>query len=350
MFSYAIDKNKSNFDLTQLIKDYFPGKYTLNITAISVYGNSSAPSNDVDYIVIDQKLIWIRIRFIDSSYNPYEKQLATGLACTREDDIGKMECKKHFYAKWELIDSENNIWEWSVFSGTNISNAFATVNGDNSTPLLIDSDWLDSIPAIMGTLDGYSRELTEELVNNGTWPIVPESEFTGKVNIVDWDLTKATNTANMFGGLPWVSNSIYGSLPGFTTNSTNAKQMFSRAYHVTDIGEVEFLKTADLTQTFYSMTGLSEFPELVVQNNSNYTETFKLCAFVNSDVEDMFEYLYGTTASKHDDTFKQCGIVVDEHALDNVPVSWGGNARILAVTIANKERPIKAGDSIIKIY
>ena len=350
--TYILDKNSPAFDLGRLDEDYERGTYTLKATAVSYLGNNSPTSNGVEYNVVAKRTIWIKIRFLDKNYDPRQKELATGLACSRTDDIGIMEHKKAYGADWQLVDAASNTWMWGVTEGTNIDNGFAMVNGEQSTPLLIDTDWLDSIPDIMTGLDGYDRDLTIQWVNNGTWPIVPESEFTGKVNIVDWDLKNVTSMVNLFGGIPWVSNAIYGVIPGFTTNATRAAQMFGRSYHITGIdGAVAFPKGDDLIQAFYSMCGLTRLPKLTVADGAALTFLFGQCANVEDNLVEIFDYLFGTSPSNHDNTFTNCGIIADEHALDNIPVSWGGKGRILGTTLANgKEKELAAGDDIIKIY
>lgn len=349
--TYILEKTDRSFNLNKIDQDYGKGTYTLKAVAFSTLGNNSPASNTIEYKVLDKRSIWIKIKFLDPDYNPMTKQLATGLNCSRGGDIGTMEHQKNYSADWQLVDAENNIWMWGVTEGTDVSHAFATVNGEASTPLLIDTDWLDAIPEIMGPLDGYDRATTIALVESGDWWIVPEEEFTGKVNIIDWDLSKATNTSNMFGGIPWVSNAVYGTLPGFTTNSTNTSQMFSRFYHVTEIGAVELPKSNDNIQTFYSMTSLTKLPELTVKDGSRLTWLFGHNVNVDpADIETTYFYLLGMNPSDHNNTFKNSGIEVDEHALDNIPISWGGNARILGTNFGSSEYALAAGDNILKIY
>lgn len=332
------EDDSSMFDMSTLSGELAIGTYTVKVQAFNDDGTVFPESNGVAWTrEPDARTIWIKFRFLDSTYNPQTKQLATGKACTREDDIGTMERKKSYSADWQLLDASTNEWMWGVTSGTNVSHAFTTVKGEQSTPLLIDEDWLDAIPEEMGTLDGYTRSSCQQLVENGDWPIVPSSEFTGHANITAWDLENATDLSNMFGAIPWVSGALYGDIPGFSTKADNVSQMFSRCYHVTSLGDVDISKASQEVQVFYSMTGLTEFPELTVKSGAALTYMFGNCGNIETGIEEMFQYLDSTNPSAHGNVFRKCGILADEHALDNIPETWGGAKIVLpAMTLRFK--------------
>lgn len=337
------------FDLDNLRDDLPIGAYAVKVQAFDIDGNLFPESNSVTwYREPDERTIWIKFKFLDKSYNPSVHQLATGKACTREDDIGTMERKKSFSADWQLIDAETNQWLWGITSGTNISHAFTTVKGEQSTPLIIADDWLDAIPAEMGPLDGYDPAVCQTLVNNGTWPIVPAAEFTGHANIIEWNLANATDLSNMFGAIPWVSGALYGDVPGFSSKADNMGKMFSRCYHVTSIGAVDASHSSQMVQVFYSMTGLSELPELTVRNGAALTYLFGNCGNIEGGIEEMFHYLDGTNPGTHDNVFRNCGILADEHALDNIPKTWGGKAVLLGTNVDGNITPLAVGGKILR--
>lgn len=348
VLAYEID-NVDTFDLGTISDELPIGEYTVKVQAFNDDGTLFTESNGVSwYREPDTRNIWIKFKFPDSTYNPQAHQLATGKACTRDDEIGTMERKKSFSADWQLLDESTNEWMWGVTSGTNIAHAFTTVNGEQSTPLLIDDDWLDAIPESMATLDGYDRETCRELVEGGDWPIVPEEEFTGRVNIIAWSLDNATDLSNMFGAIPWVSGSLYGELPGFTTKADNISQMFSRCYHVTSIGPIDASHASQEIQVFYSMVGLTELPDITVKSGAGLTYMFGNCGNIASGIEEMFQYLDSTNPSAHGNVFSKCGILADEHALDNIPKSWGGKAVLVGTNVDGNISPLAVGGKILR--
>lgn len=344
-----IEDDTGIIDLGTIYSELPCGTYTVKVQAFNDDGTDFPESNGVTWVREPYtRNIWVKVRFLDADYNPQEKQLATGKACTRDDDIGTMERKKSFSADWQLVDADENIWMWGVTEGTNVSHAFATVKGEQSTPLFIGTDWLDAIPAEMGPMDGYDRDICETYVNNGTWPIVPEEEFTGHVNIVEWDLENASDLSNMFSGIPWVSVAVYGDVPGFRTNAGNMSQMFSRCYHITSLGATDISHAGTITQMCYSMTGLTELPELTVKSGAAMTYLFGNCGNVEGGIEDMFQYLDGTNPGMHSNVFRNCGIIADEHALDNIPKTWGGNAVLVGTNVDGNITPLAVGGKILR--
>ena len=330
------------FDLDNLRDELPIGAYAVKVQAFDIDGNLFPESNSVTwYREPDERTIWIKFKFLDKSYNPSVHQLATGKACTRER-------KKSFSADWQLIDSATYQWLWGITSGTNLSYAFTTLKGEQSTPLIIADDWLDAIPAEMGPLDGYTPADCQALVNNGTWPIVPATEFTGHANIIEWDLVNATDLSNMFGAIPWVSGALYGDVPGFSSKADNMSQMFSRCYHVTSIGAVDASHSSQMVQVFYSKTGLSEMPELTVRNGAGLTYLFGNCGNIEGGIEEVFHYLDGTNPRTHENVFRNCGILADEHALDNIPKTWGGKAVLLGTTVDGNITPLAVGGKILR--
>ena len=72
---------------------------------------------------VKPRLIWIKFKFSDSSYNPAEHQLGVGKAFIGEDKYSNRD--KAFSADWQKDwYSEGNVWVWGVTEGTNLDYAF----------------------------------------------------------------------------------------------------------------------------------------------------------------------------------------------------------------------------------
>lgn len=284
----------------------------------------------INYEDIEDRDIWIVFKFLDKSYNPQEHQLAMGQNATRDDELGDLERHKEFAADWQLMDAEENVWLWGVTQGTDINHAFAYTKraGEKSTSFIIEPNWIDNIPEELGSIDGYSPEECLLYVNNGTWPMIPEEEYTGRVNILSLDLSKATGGFNLFSGIPWVGVALYGEVPSFKVGSGNWNQMFLRCFHVTKYGDVDFTTTdnAECFQAFYTNIGLIEIPNVKYTTRPNLTNMFKGCCYASKEsIEASYNYLNAIGGYNTGSTFEKCGIYADPTALDNIPASWGGN-------------------------
>ena len=99
---------------------------------------------------------------------------------------------------------------------------------------------------------------------------------------------------------------------------------------------------------FYSMTGLSEFPELTVKSGAALTYMFGNCGNIETGIEEMFQYLDSTNPSAHGNVFSKCGILADEHALDNIPKTWGGNAVLVGTNVDGNISPLAVGGKILR--
>ena len=294
----------------------------------------------------ERRNIWIRFSFIDPSYNPKAHQLATGKACTKTDSVGDMERQKGFSADWQLIDPAKNEWMWGVTAGTDISHAFTTMAGDLSTPTIIGTDWLESIPESMAELDGFSSAECQTLVDNGTWSIVPSTEFTGHATVSGWNLDDATDLSFMFGATTWIGAALYGNIPGVAPSSADMQYMLSRCYHVDAVGAVD--ASGDIDYMFYSMTGLGTLPDLTVQSGISVSGLFANCGNVVDAPDGMFLYLDSMSPSAHLNTFTNCGILEDAHSLDNIPTSWGGNAILVGTNVDGHITPLAVGGKVLR--
>jgi hypothetical protein len=269
--------------------------------------------------------IWIDFKFLEPDFNPQDAQLAVGI----EESNGQ---NRGFKADWQLVDKDENIWRWGVTEGTDLSSAFRYGGGEQSFPLIVDKNYRD-IPEEMWRQEGYSS-LEAILADCDKWwtdEIAKDHvNFTGSVEVVDWDLTNATSLDHLFGGNPYWRCAIVGTLPELNSNARHAVYMFGRLYDITSVGKITLPNlNGDIQKLLFAMTSLQDIPVLDLNGNPQNLDMlfWQDCNISKSSIEAAYNYLNTNFGSLgHTNTFKQCGLYKDPTALDNIPASWGGNA------------------------
>lgn len=278
--------------------------------------------------------IWVKVKFLNKSYNPIDHQLATGTACTREDDYGTNERNKKFAADWQLINEDDNIWLWGVTEGTNLAKAFGYGSYDGlGSSLFIDENFDQTMPEDLKITEGaniYSEAASWRAAGYG---LPSNIEYTGKVEIVDWNLEEATDLDGFIGTNLWYDIPVYGKLPSITTKAYSLTYAFNRLFHITEVGDITINSGAQpaLINAFYTMTSLTKFPNITANNSVISSNAFRGCCNVSKDsIESTYELLNGYIETygkaSHANTFTLCGVKQDETALDNIPSDWGGKA------------------------
>ena len=273
---------------------------------------------------VEPRDIWIAFKFLDKDYNPQEHNLAIGTV----ESNGK---NRAFKADWQLVDAEENVWMWGVTEGTDLSLAFRYGNGEQSFPLLVSDNYRD-IPEEMWRQEGYSS-LEAILADCDSWwddyVQTGEVQYTGAVEIYDWDLTNATTLDNLLGDNTYWRCAIVGKLPDLNSNASHAVYMFGRLYDITSVGKITMpYINGDIQKILFAMTSLQDIPELELNGNiQNLDRLFwQDCNVSKSSIEAAYNYLNTNFGSLgHNSTFTQCGLYKDPTALDNIPASWGGN-------------------------
>jgi hypothetical protein len=159
-----------------------------------------------------------------------------------------------------------------------------------------------------------------------------EIEFTGKVEILDWDLTNATALNGFLGVNLWYDIPIYGKLPPITTKASEITYGLDRLFHITEMGDITFTTNSNpsVINAFYTLLSLTKLPKITANKSLNASNVFRGCVNASKEsIEAAYETLksyedtYGRNA--HSYAFRHCGINIDPTALDNIPTSWGGN-------------------------
>lgn len=331
--TYDLEKTKT-FDLSTLKTDLPLGHYVVKSVAVAKNGAESNESAGYSYSTYPT--IWVKFKFRDTSYNPLAHQLAVGTASTRQDEYGINDRKKHYAAEWIQLDASQNIWLWGVTSGTNLSRAFGY--GDYSglgSSLIIDENFWATMPEELKIEEGQNIYTeAEDWKNHGYGiPTFENIEYTGKVEILDWDLTEASQLNGFIGCNLWYDIPLYGTLPALRTKATEITYGFDRLFHITEFPEIELYASnteVKLINGLYTMTSLTELPNIIAATTMDLDNAFRGCVNVSkSSIEDTYSQIedYITTygSMRHDNAFKHCGLNADPTALDNIPSSWGGN-------------------------
>lgn len=273
---------------------------------------------------VEPRDIWIAFKFLDKDYNPQEHNLAIGTVESNGQN-------RSFKADWQLVDAEENVWMWGVTEGTDLSLAFRYGSGEQSFPLLVSDNHRD-IPEEMWRQEGYSS-LEAILANCDDWwddyVQTGEVQYTGAVEIYDWDLTNATSLDNLLGDNTYWRSAIVGKLPDLNSNASHAVYMFGRLYDITSVGKITLPNiNGDIQKILFAMTSLQEIPELELDGHIQELDRlfWQDCNVSKSSIEAAYNYLNTNFGSlRHTATFTQCGLYKDPTALDNIPASWGGN-------------------------
>jgi len=273
---------------------------------------------------VEPRDIWIAFKFLDKNYNPQEHNLAIGTVESNGQN-------RDFKADWQLVNETENIWMWGVTEGTNLSLAFRYGSGEYSFPLLVSDNYRD-IPEEMWRQEGKSS-LEAILADCDSWfkdnVKSGEVQYTGAVEIYDWDLSQATALDHIFGDNPYWRCAIVGTLPDLNSNVSHAVYMFGRLYDITSVGKITLPNlNGDIQKMLYAMTSLQDIPVLDLNGNPQNLDMlfWQDCNVSKSSIENTYDYLNTNFGSlKHNNTFKQCGLYKDPTALDNIPTSWGGN-------------------------
>ena len=276
---------------------------------------------DVD---VEPRDIWIAFKFLDKDYNPQEHNLAIGT----EESNGQ---NRDFKADWQLVDAEENVWMWGVTEGSDLKYAFRYGSGEQSFPLLVSDNYRD-IPEEMWRQEGYSS-LEAILADCDSWwndyVRFGEVQYTGAVEIYDWDLSQATALDSLFGDNPYWRCAIVGILPELNSNASHAVYLYGRLYDITSVGKITLPNLdGDIQKLLFAMTSLQDIPVLDLNGNPQYLDRlfWQDCNVSKSSIENTYDYLNTNFGSlSHIDTFKHCGLYKDPTALDNIPASWGGN-------------------------
>lgn len=351
--SYDVDTT-GIFDMSQATADLPIGKYTIKAVAYDDEGATLGESASVAWTRNpDTRNIWIKFKFSDANYNPQEKQLAVGKAITGEDKYGN--ANKKFSADWQRDpNSEGNVWIWGVTEGTNLSNAFVRGNGDgDGFPLLSNGSYIDGIPDDLVLVEG---ETIEKLKNYARgWSVntaIDEEDWVPNCQILDWDLDKATDITAFIGTNYWYNNCLTGTLPPLRSNSIgNIGYAFDRCWNVTSMGPIYLPNcSTGANNAFMSMMGLTEIPTIeAYHSTSQLNNTFNGCLHASKEsIEDAFEVLSSGNHTATVNCFGKCGKQEDPTALENIPVSWGGEAIILGTNVNDNITPLAAGGQIIK--
>ena len=273
---------------------------------------------------VEPRDIWIAFKFFDKNYNPQEHNLAIGTVESNGQN-------RAFKADWQLVNETENIWMWGVTEGTNLSLAFRYGGGEKSFPLLVSDNYRD-IPEEMWRQEKYSS-LEAILADCDKWWLdyvkSGEVQYTGAVEIYDWDLSQATALDHIFGDNPYWRCAIVGTLPDLNSNASHAVYMFGRLYDITSVGKITLPNlNGDIQKMLYAMTSLQDIPVLDLNGNPQNLDMlfWQDCNVSKSSIENTYDYLNTNFGSlSHNNTFKQCGLYKDPTALDNIPASWGGN-------------------------
>ena len=350
--SYDVDTT-GIFDMSQATADLPIGKYTIKAVAYDDEGATLSESAGVAWTRNpDTRNIWIKFKFSDATYNPQEKQLAVGKAITGEDKYGN--ANKKFSADWQRDPgSEGNVWIWGVTEGTNLSSAFVYGDGTNTgVPMLSGEDYITGIPEELTLVEGDTREKLMEDADTWKYGIIDPEDWVPECQILDWDLENATDITAIIGTNVWFKNNLVGTLPALRSNSIgNIGYAFDRCWNVTSMGPINLPNcSTGANNAFMSMMGLTEIPTIEAYHaTSQLNNTFNGCLHASKEsIEDAFETL---SSGSHTDTgncFGKCGKQEDPTALENIPVSWGGEAIILGTNVNGNITPLAAGGQIIK--
>lgn len=283
----------------------------------------------IDFQILLNTSIWIKFKFHSTTYNPQERQLGVGKAIKGTDRYNQS--SKNFSAEWKLIDKENNIWLWLVTDGTNLSNAFVYGDGTGvGIPMISGADYITGIPEDLTYVEGGTVESLKE--NADEWrggKSIDPSDYVPNCEILDWNLEKATDITSFIGTNVWFKNNLVGTLPIIKSNSlTNLSYSFNRCWNVTSIEGIDLPNcTQGATNAFMSMMALTEIPTIKsFHKTGQLNNTFNGCLRVNkTSIENAYNVLNSITTATHGSCFNKCGYLIDEHALDNIPTSWGGN-------------------------
>lgn len=350
IFTYKDEGDADVFDMDALYSDIPIGNYTVKVQAYNDDGTVFAESNGASWTRNpDSRIIWVKIKFQDRTYNPQEHQLAVGKASTRTDDYGNNDRGKSFSADWQCVDQTANIWMWGVTEGTNLDKAFGYGSyGSLGSSLFIDENFWLTIPEELKLAEGDKIYIDALDWKEHGYGLPSSIEYTGKVEILDWDLTEATKLNGFIGTNLWYDLPVYGTLPALTTKATEMTYAFDRLFHITSMGKVTVTGSeCSCINGFMTMLSLTELPEF----EGNITQTSHMFNGAVDASKGSIEALFDTlkeTSTSYDNTFRNCGKNVDEHALDNIPTSWGGNATIVGTNVDGNISPLAVGGKILR--
>lgn len=357
VFTYKDEDDADVFDMGTLYSDIPIGNYTVKVQAYNDDGTVFAESNGASWTRNpDSRIIWVKIKFQDKTYNPQEHQLAVGKASTRTDDYGTNDRKKAYSADWQCIDPSANIWMWGVTSGTNVDKAFSYGSYDDvGSSLFMDEDFDQTMPADLMIEEG-SNIYTDAASWRASGLGLPSNiEYTGKVEILAWDLYEATALNGFIGTNLWYDIPVYGTLPAITTKASEITYAFDRLFHVTAMGDITFVgnSTPSIINAFYTMTSLTSLPNIIANKSVNSSNAFRgSCNASKESIESVYSTLLGYVETygnqNHDGTFKHCGIKVDPNALRDIPTSWGGDATIVGTNVDGNISPLAVGGKILR--
>lgn len=295
--------------------------------------------------------ISITFKFHDNSYNPAEHQLGVGKAVTGEDKYNQK--NKNFSAEWVCLNSSENIWLWCVTEGTNLSSAFVYGDGTGvGVPMLSGEDYITGIPEELTLVEGGTRESLMRNAEDWKYGTIDQEDWVPEFEIIDWDLENATDITSFIGTNVWYKNNLVGTLPALRSSSiSNIGYAFDRCWNVTAMGPINLPNCHQgANNAFMSMMGLEEIPEIeAYHSTSQLNNTFNGCLHASkSSIENAYGVLYRGTPSGTHNCFKKCGIEEDQDALENIPVSWGGNATIVGTNVNGNITPLAVGGKILR--
>ena len=295
--------------------------------------------------------ISITFKFHNASYNPAEHQLGVGKAVTGEDRYEQK--NKKFSAEWVCLDQTQNIWLWCVTEGTNLSSAFVYGDGTGTgVPMLSGKDYITGIPEELTLVEDGTREYLMQKADEWKYGTIDQADWVPEFEIIDWDLENATDITAIIGTNVWFKNNLVGTLPALrSTSISNMGYAFDRCWNITSMGPINLPNCSQgANNAFMSMMGLTEIPTIeAYHSTSQLNNTFNGCLHASKEsIEDAFEVLSSGNHTATHNCFKMCGKQEDPTALENIPVSWGGEAIILGTNVNGNITPLAAGGQIIK--
>lgn len=234
----------TEYEMTSLDKEIPEGNYTIECTAVSVYGNTSKKSNSIEYTVLPApKAMTLRFAFSQKDYNP--ETAGVGSAGT-----------------WTKVDSPTlNIWDW-----TNPNPSWATAFGGGNT----------TTPGAFADYD------------------------TNRVSVIaSGDTTALTNASRLFQNCYAITDvcDIY------TGNATTVMTMFSHCENATRLPGLDLTSCTDPRAIYQHCHSMKNIPTLIMPTvKCNFQALFAYCYDMEGDISIDFN----NKASVLAQVFREC--------------------------------------------